>query len=110
MCVCVCVCVRSQLACWFGGLGLHSATADRCAAYWDPGTRRSQVSVAPRRWLPTSCTCSPCRLGPVRKSAGRRGVEPAFVLQDLMHGRLAGSRGDGVERNSWRGPSELRQR
>ena len=36
-------------------------------------------------------------LGPGRKSAGRRGVEPAFILQDLMHGRFAGSRGDGVE-------------
>ena len=36
-------------------------------------------------------------LGPGRKSAGRRGVVPAFILQDLMHGRFAGSRGDGVE-------------
>ena len=36
-------------------------------------------------------------LGPGRKSAGRKGVEPAFILQDLMHGRFAGSRGDGVE-------------
>ena len=36
-------------------------------------------------------------LGPGWKSAGRRGVEPAFILQDLMHSRFAGSRGDGVE-------------
>ncbi|OLQ04309.1 hypothetical protein AK812_SmicGene12596 [Symbiodinium microadriaticum] len=35
--------------------------------------------------------------GPGRKSAGRRGVEPAFILQHLMHVRVAGSRGDGVE-------------
>ncbi|OLQ03113.1 hypothetical protein AK812_SmicGene13942 [Symbiodinium microadriaticum] len=36
-------------------------------------------------------------LGPGRKSAGRRSVEPAFILPDLMHGRFAGSNSDGVE-------------
>ena len=35
--------------------------------------------------------------GPGRKSAGRSGVEPVIILQDVMHGRLAGSRSDGVE-------------
>ena len=42
----------------------------------------------------TSCACS---LGPRPESAGGRGVQPAFVLQNRMHSRLAGSRGDGVE-------------
>ena len=32
-----------------------------------------------------------------RESAGGKGVEQAFILQDFMHSRLAGSRGDGVE-------------
>ena len=35
--------------------------------------------------------------GPGRRSAGRRGVEPALILQGLIHGRFAGSKGDGVE-------------
>ena len=42
-------------------------------------------------------------LRPLREAAGGRGVQPAFVLQYLMHSRLAGSRGDGVE-------GELKQR
>eukprot|EP00439_Symbiodinium_sp_Y106_P057465 s3007_g8.t1 len=37
-------------------------------------------------------------LGPRCEAAGSRGIQPSLLLEDLMHSRLAGSRGDCVER------------
>ena len=54
-----------------------------------------QYERGPSAATATACIGAGGLLGPGRKSAGRRGVDP--VLQDLMHGRFAGSRGDGVE-------------
>ena len=55
------------------------------------------VRVRPQCTCSLSYACSlrcPGDLGPRQASAGCRGVQPAFVLQDLMHNRFAGTRGD----------------
>ena len=81
--------------CLFGG-GRSSVHSHPCLCW---GARHSQTNNVLRvtfqyrtnrggYFLPTS---------KARRSAGGRGVEPALILQDLMHGRLAGSRGDGVQ-------------